>query len=99
MQFFTDSKAGDLVSRTTNDVSAIQTVVTSTLSSLVQNVFSIIAALTVMFTQSWQLTLLSLLVLPAFIIPTQRTGHRRRDLQTQIQMTLAREVSVSREMP
>lgn len=90
MQFFTDSKAGDLVSRTTNDVSAIQTVVTSTLSSLVQNVFSIIAALTVMFTQSWQLTLLSLLVLPAFIIPTQRTGHRRRDLQTQIQMTLAR---------
>ncbi|MCY0897647.1 MAG: ABC transporter ATP-binding protein [Firmicutes bacterium] len=90
LQFFTQSKTGDLVSRTTNDVAAIQTVVTSTLSNFVQNIFSIIAALSVMFTQSWQLTLLSLLVLPAFIVPVQRTGQRRRDLQAEIQTTLGR---------
>jgi ATP-binding cassette subfamily B protein len=90
MQFFTQTKSGELVSRVTNDVAGIQTVVTSTLVSLLQSLFTITTTLVVMFAENWQLSVLALIVVPAFVLPTQRVGRIRQDLQRQIQQALAR---------
>ncbi len=90
MSFFVKSQAGQLVSRVTNDVAAIQTVVTSTFVGVVSNVLTIATTLAVMFTLDWRLTLLSLVVVPAFVLPARRVGQVRQDVQREIQVTLAR---------
>ncbi len=89
LAFFTETKSGELVSRVTNDVGAIQSVVTGTLVSLVSNVLILASTLTFMFMMNWRLSVLSLLVVPAFVLPTQRVGTLRRDLQRKIQQLLA----------
>jgi ATP-binding cassette subfamily B protein len=90
LPFFASAKSGELVSRLTADVSAIQSVVTNTVVGLAQNLFILATTLAVMFGASWRLSLLAVLVLPAFVLPTQRTGERRRDLQAEVQAVLGR---------
>ena len=90
LRYFTDNQSGQLVSRVTNDVNAIQSVVTTTLVSVVSNVLVIATTLAIMFSINWQLTLLSLIVVPAFIVPTQRVGRVRQDMQRRIQVELAK---------
>ena len=89
LHFFTINQSGQLVSRVTNDVGAIQTVVTQTLVSLVTNVLVVVTTVVIMFAFNWQLTVLSLLIVPAFVVPTQRVGRVRQDLQRRIQLALA----------
>ncbi len=89
LRFFTTTRSGELVSRVTNDVGAIQTVVTTTLVSLISNVLIIATTVGVMFAANWRLTLLALVVVPAFVAPTQRVGRVRQDLQRRIQQNLA----------
>ena len=90
LRFFTENQSGQLVSRVTNDVGAIQNVVTSTLVSVVTNVLVIGTTVAIMLAFNWKLTVLALVIVPAFIIPTQRVGRVRQDLQRQIQQSLAR---------
>ncbi len=90
LRYFTDNQSGQLVSRVTNDVNAIQTVVTSTLVSVVSNVLVLVTTAGIMFALNWKLTVVALLVVPAFVAPTQRVGRLRQNLQRQIQMALAR---------
>jgi ATP-binding cassette subfamily B protein len=89
MSFFTDNQSGQLVSRITNDVNAIQSVVTNTLVSVVSNVLVLVTTLGVMFALNWELTALSLIIVPAFVAPTQHVGRVRQDLQRRIQVALA----------
>ncbi|MFZ3101865.1 MAG: ABC transporter ATP-binding protein [Desulfitobacteriaceae bacterium] len=89
MNFFTTQQAGDLVSRVMNDVTAIQTVVTSTLVGVVNNLLLIIATLSLMFSMNWQLTILALIVVPGFVLPTQRVGSIRQQLQSEIQQKMS----------
>ena len=72
--FFTRTQTGALISRLNNDVVGAQTAVTSTLGSVVSNVVVLITTLAAMLTLEWRLTLLSLVVLPLFIIPAKRVG-------------------------
>lgn len=72
--FFTRTQTGSLISRLNNDVVGAQTAVTSTLGSVVSNVVVLITTLAAMLTLEWRLTLLSLVVLPLFIIPAKRVG-------------------------
>src|SRR3954451_13115652 len=67
--FFTRTQTGALQSRLNNDVIGAQQAVTNTLGTVVSNVIGLTAALTVMFALEWRLTLLTLIVLPAFVIP------------------------------
>jgi ATP-binding cassette subfamily B protein len=89
LHYFTTNQSGQLVSRITNDVGAIQTVVTQTLVSLVTNVLVVTTTVVIMFLYNWQLTVLSLLIVPAFVVPTQRVGRQRQGLQRRIQVALA----------
>jgi ATP-binding cassette subfamily C protein len=74
--FFTRTRTGALVSRLNNDVIGAQRAFTWTLSGVVSNVITLVLTLVVMLTLSWQITLLSLLLLPVFVIPARRMGTR-----------------------
>jgi len=76
LAFFTRTQTGALVSRLNNDVLGAQQAFTSTLSGLVSNVVSLVLTAGVMFSLSWQITLLSLVMLPIFVIPARRIGTR-----------------------
>src|SRR6195952_2054594 len=79
LSFFTRTQTGALVSRLNNDVIGAQQAFTSTLSGVVSNVIGLILTAGVMFSLSWQVTLLALILLPVFVLPAKRFG---RKLQT-----------------
>ena len=76
VSFFTRTQTGALMSRMNNDVIGAQQAITNTLGTVVGNVITLAVTLTVMLGLEWRLTLLTLIVLPAFIIPARRIGHR-----------------------
>jgi ATP-binding cassette subfamily B protein len=80
LAFFTRTQTGALVSRLNNDVLGAQQAFTSTLSGLVSNVVSLALTAGVMFTLSWQITSLSLVMLPVFVLPARRIGARLQDI-------------------
>jgi ATP-binding cassette subfamily B protein len=80
LAFFTRTQTGALVSRLNNDVLGAQQAFTSTLSGLVSNVVSLVLTAGVMFSLSWQITVLSLVMLPVFVIPARRIGARLQDI-------------------
>ena len=76
ISFFTRTQTGSLTSRLNNDVIGAQQAVTNTIGTVVQNVITLAITLSVMLFLEWRLTILTLLVLPAFIIPARRVGRR-----------------------
>jgi ATP-binding cassette, subfamily B, bacterial len=97
LRFFTSTRTGEIQSRLSNDVGGVQTVVTDTASSVLANVVIIASTLVAMLVISWQLTALSLFMLPVFIWLTVRVGRARRDVATNTQRTLADLTAVSEE--
>jgi ATP-binding cassette, subfamily B, bacterial len=80
LQFFSRTQTGALVSRLNNDVLGAQRAFTSTLSGVVSNIIQLVLTAAVMFTLSWQITTLSLLLLPLFILPARRVGRRLAEI-------------------
>jgi len=74
--FFTRTPTGSITSRLNNDVIGAQTAVTSTLGSVVSNIIVLVTTLTAMIALEWRLTLITLVVLPLFIVPARRIGLR-----------------------
>jgi ATP-binding cassette subfamily B protein len=74
--FFTRTQTGALISRLNNDVIGAQQAFTDTLSSVVSNLISVTLVLIVMFFLSWQITVISLIILPVFVLPAKRVGRR-----------------------
>ncbi len=92
LRFFTNTKAGDIISRFTNDVSGAQSAITGTVPDIVTNVVVLVSTLVVMLTIEWRLTLLSMLVVPLFLIPARRIagvlrGIRRQSMEYNAAMT------------
>jgi len=78
--FFTRTQTGALISRINSDVIGAQNAFTDTLSGVVSNVLTLCLVAGAMFTLSWQITVLSLLLLPAFIYPTKWVGRKIQNL-------------------
>ncbi|MCC6175540.1 MAG: ABC transporter ATP-binding protein [Chloroflexi bacterium] len=83
LRFYTESKTGELMSRVTNDVNGIETVVTNTLVSIVTNVAIVVTVSAVLISMHWQLAFLALGILPFFVLPTRRVGRVRQQLRRQ----------------
>jgi ATP-binding cassette subfamily B protein len=83
IRFFTNTKTGELMSRLNNDVVGAQRAISSTIVTIISNIFTVIATLAVMLGLEWRLTILGVLVLPAFIFVARRLGTRLRDLARQ----------------
>lgn len=77
--FFTRTQTGALISRLNSDVIGAQQAFTSTLSGLVSNLLSLILVSVAMMILSWQITLLSLCLLPLFLFPAKRVGKRLQE--------------------
>jgi ATP-binding cassette subfamily B protein len=76
ISFFTRTQTGALISRLNNDVMGAQQAFTDTFSSVVGNVIGVSITLVAMFFLSWQITLLSLVLLPVFLLPARWVGRR-----------------------
>ncbi|MCW2538640.1 MAG: transporter ATP-binding protein [Frankiales bacterium] len=76
LAFFTRTQTGALVSRLNSDVLGAQQAFTSTLSGVVSNLVSLVFTAAVMFTLSWQITALALILLPLFVLPVKRVGRQ-----------------------
>ena len=83
LRFFTNTKTGELMSRLNNDVVGAQRAVTSTLVSILTSAFQLIATLGIMLALDWRLTILALIILPLFILPSRRVGRMLRDIVNQ----------------
>ena len=87
--FFTRTRTGEVQSRITNDIGGMQSVVTSTATSIASNLTTVVATLVAMLALSWQLTLISLVVLPPSIWLSRRVARMRRSITAKQQRELA----------
>ena len=97
LRFFTTTRTGEIQSRLANDVGGVQSVVTDTASSILSNVVIIASTLIAMLIISWQLTALSLALLPFFVWLTYRVGKARQEVARSTQKTLADLTSITEE--
>ncbi|GIF76302.1 ABC transporter ATP-binding protein [Asanoa siamensis] len=87
--FFTRTRTGEVQSRITNDIGGMEAVVTTTATSIASNLTTTIATMAAMVALSWQLSLVSLVVLPPAIWLTRRVANMRRVITEQKQRELA----------
>ena len=80
LRFYTHTQTGEMMSRLNNDVVGAQRAVTGTLVTIVSDTISVVATILIMMVLDWRLTLISVLVLPLFIIPARRVGRVLRRL-------------------
>ncbi|MBO7670504.1 MAG: ABC transporter ATP-binding protein [Oscillospiraceae bacterium] len=78
--FFTSEKQGDIITRMNTDISGVSSVISGTMSSIVSNIATVVTTLVALFTMSWQLALVGIVVLPLLILPTKRVGKKRYQL-------------------
>ncbi len=80
LRFFTNTKSGELMSRLNNDVVGAQNAISNTIVDIVTNIIEVIATLAVMLTLEWRLTIISIIILPLFIVVARKLGVRLRDI-------------------
>src|SRR5687767_12347100 len=97
LRFFTTTRTGEIQSRLANDVGGVQSVVTDTTSNILSSVVVIVSTLIAMTILSWQLTVLSLSLMPFFLWLTVKVGRARREVATSTAKTLADLTAVTEE--
>ncbi|HEY1488804.1 MAG TPA: ABC transporter ATP-binding protein [Micromonosporaceae bacterium] len=97
LAFFTATKTGAIQSRLANDVNGVRTILTSTATTILSNVVTVAAALVSMVILSWQLTLITLVLMPIFIVIQIRVGQRRQRLARRTQESLSEMTSITEE--
>jgi ATP-binding cassette subfamily B protein len=89
LAFFTRTRTGEVQSRIANDIGGIDSVVTTTATSVAQNATTVIATMVAMVILSWKLALASLVFVPPFVYLTRRVGAVRRRITSERQRRLA----------
>jgi ATP-binding cassette, subfamily B, bacterial len=89
LAFFTRTRTGEVQSRISNDIGGVQSVVTSTATSIVSNATTVVATMIGMIALSWELSLFAFALIPVFVLLTRRVGNERRKIATSTQETLA----------
>jgi ATP-binding cassette subfamily B protein len=89
LAFFTRTRTGEVQSRISNDIGGVQSVVTSTATSIVSNVTTVLATAVGMTLLSWRLSLFAYALIPVFVLLTRRVGDQRRRIASSTQETLA----------
>jgi ATP-binding cassette, subfamily B, bacterial len=97
LAFFTRTRTGEIQSRLANDVGGVQTVVTTTASSILANVVTFTSTVVAMVILSWQLTIVALITVPVFFWLTKTVGERRRQVARSTQESLAAMSALSEE--
>jgi ATP-binding cassette, subfamily B, bacterial len=87
--FFTRTRTGEVQSRIQNDIGGMESVVTSTATSIASNLTTTVATAVAMAALSWQLSLISLVVMPPAIFLTRKVAKMRRAITSEQQRELA----------
>ena len=88
-QYFITAKPGEILSSILNDVQGVGSVLSSTLVNVLENVIGFSAIIVLIIYLDWRLALLSLVLLPLFVLPTRQMGRTRKKLRRQAQAKLA----------
>jgi ATP-binding cassette subfamily B protein len=89
LAFFTRTRTGEIQSRIANDIGGVQTVVTSTATSIVSNVTTVLATVVAMVLLDWRLALFSLALTPFFVLLARRVGNERKRIAASRQGAMA----------
>ena len=87
--FYTRTRSGEIVSRISNDVNAVQGVATGTLPSIYSNIAALTTVSIALFSKDWVLALLAVSVVPFLYLPSRFVGRIRRRLSVQTQESQA----------
>ncbi len=97
LAFFTRTRTGEVQSRIANDIGGIETVVTSTATSVLSNVTTVLATIVAMLLLDWRLAAFALALLPLFVWLTKRVGAQRKKVTAERQASLADVSSIVQE--
>ncbi len=97
LAFFTRTRTGEVQSRIANDIGGIETVVTSTATSVLSNVTTVLATIVAMLLLDWRLAVFALALLPLFVWLTKRVGAQRKKVTAERQASLADVSSIVQE--
>jgi ATP-binding cassette subfamily B protein len=97
LRFFTSTRTGEIQSRLSNDVAGIQSVVTDTASSVLSNVVIVLSTVVAMLILSWQLTVVSVGIVPLFVWLSNRVGKARREIAASTQKSMADLTTITQE--
>ena len=97
LAFFTRTRTGDVQSRIANDIGGIETVVTTTATSVLSNVTTVLATVVAMILLDWRLAAFALALLPLFVWLTKRVGDERKKVVAERQASLADVSSIVQE--
>ncbi|PPG88383.1 ABC transporter [Rathayibacter rathayi] len=95
--FFTRTRTGIIQSRLANDVGGVATVLTNTVSSVLGNTVTVIAAVVAMLLLSWQMTIVALVLTPVLVIVQRRVGQVRARIATKTQESLSEMTAITQE--
>jgi ATP-binding cassette subfamily B protein len=85
MAFFTQSRSGEVIQRLTGDVQAVQNIVTGTIVSAITQFVLVVTTVFILFRLNWQLALLSMIILPMFVLPVRKVSAARKKLRAETQ--------------
>ncbi|CAN5215473.1 ABC transporter ATP-binding protein [soil metagenome] len=97
LAFFTRTKTGIIQSRLQNDVGGVASVLTNTISSVLGNTVTVIAALVSMLLLSWQLTIVAVILMPILVFAQRRVGRVRAKIATKTQESLSDMTAITQE--
>lgn len=97
LAFFTKTKTGIIQSRLANDVGGVASVLTNTVTSVVGNTVTVIAAAITMFILSWQLTLIAFVLMPIVVLVQRRVGVIRARIAAETQESLSDMTAITQE--
>ncbi len=83
--FFTTEKQGDIITRMNTDISGVSIIISGTLSNIVSNAATVITTLVALFTMSWQLAIVGVVIIPLLILPTKRVGKNQWKIRSDSQ--------------
>lgn len=97
LSFFTRTKTGVIQSRLQNDVGGVASVLTNTISSVLGNTVTVIAAFVAMLLLNWQLTLIAVVLMPFMVIAQRRVGQVRARIAAKTQESLSEMTAITQE--
>ena len=83
--FFTTEKQGDISTRMNTDISGVSSIISSTLSNIVSNLATVVTTMVALFTMSWQLALVGIIIIPLLILPTKKVGKNQWKIRSDSQ--------------
>ncbi|MCG7409058.1 ABC transporter ATP-binding protein/permease [Paenibacillus sp. ACRRX] len=89
ISFFTASRSGEVIQRVTDDVAAIQNVVTSVIVSSLTQAVIVVSTVVILFALDWQLALIAVFILPLSMIPVRKVSKIRKRLRGETQRVRA----------